>query len=89
MQNSVSVLAWKYLHMIQAIVFEKVSLHVSGTQTQQIMHAGSPKLDLLPQVTYHCWKSFIASSLSQRTAVHVYQKAPCWKKMIGQPSRRK
>lgn len=90
MQNSVSVLARKYLCTIQAIVFEKVSLHVSSVQTQQIMHAGSPKLDLLPQVSYHFWKSFIASGISQRTAVHAYQKAPRWKKvMIDQPSHRK
>lgn len=90
MQSSVSVLARKYLCAIQAIVFEKVSLHVSSIQTQQIMHTGSHKLDLLPQVPYHCWKSFIASSISRRTAAHIYQKAPFWKKvMIDQPSHRK
>lgn len=90
MQISVSVLARKYLCKIQAIVFEKVSLHVSSIQTQQITRAGSTTLDLVPQLSYHCWKSFIVSSIIQRTSVHVYQKAPCWKKvMIDQPNHGK
>lgn len=50
MQISVSVLARKYLCKIQAIVFEKVSLHVSSIRTQQITRAGSTTLDLLPQL---------------------------------------
>lgn len=55
-QNSVAVHAHKCLCTIQAIVFEKVSLHVSSVLTQQVLNAGSTKIDLQPQVSYPAGK---------------------------------
>lgn len=78
LQNSVSLHKQKHLCRIQAIILEKVSLHISCVSSK--MHSGSPKSDLLPQVSHYQWRSFIATRISQWAAVHVCQKVLHWKK---------